>query len=85
MDLLKANSISMPTAKVLPQSLNPPICNALLRLLAASIVHSVTLNRSSYADSVLITAASLTSLMQQCQSLKALTLEDLKMGENPSS
>jgi hypothetical protein len=58
------------------------ICNVVLRLLAASVVRSLSITRRAYED-VFINAASLAYLMEQCQtSLKVLTLEDLKLDEN---
>jgi hypothetical protein len=51
------------------------ISDILLRLLAVS-VHSVILGKCYYSrDSALINAPTLAYLMEQCQSLKALTLE----------
>jgi hypothetical protein len=47
------------------------ICNVVVRLLAASVVHSVVLERD---DDASIINPTLTHLMQQCQSLKVLTL-----------
>jgi hypothetical protein len=58
------------------------ICNVVLRLLAASVVHSAILNQWSSLDGALIDAASLAYLMEQCQSLKVLTLVDLVLDEN---
>jgi hypothetical protein len=53
------------------------ICSAVLRLLAASVVHSVHLSNLSSGVYVSVSINSLTfaDLMQQCQSLKALTLD----------
>jgi hypothetical protein len=53
------------------------ICDVVLRLLAASVVHSVTLHNWNYRGGAWINAASLAYLMEQCQSLKALILENL--------
>jgi hypothetical protein len=50
------------------------ICDVVLRLLAASIVHSVTLCKWGSPAGALINAASLAYLMEQCQSLKVLEL-----------
>jgi hypothetical protein len=60
------------------------ICDVVLRLLAASVVHSVHLNRSYYrnAGAALINAPTLAYLMEQCQSLKSLVLENLEMDEH---
>jgi hypothetical protein len=64
------------------------ICQVVLRLLAASVIHSVILcNWRSCRDGALINAASLAYLMEQCQSLKGLTLgrlhsEQLALDEN---
>jgi hypothetical protein len=50
------------------------ICDVVFRLLAASVVHLVFLqNRGSYGYGALINAPTLAYLMEQCQSLKALT------------
>jgi hypothetical protein len=57
------------------------ICNVVLRLLAASVVRSVLIVRRTHED-VFINAANLAHLMEQCQSLKTLTLEDLQMDEH---
>jgi hypothetical protein len=57
------------------------IVDVVLCLLAASVVRSVSIIRRAYED-VFINATSLAYLMEQCQSLKALTLEDLKVNEN---
>jgi hypothetical protein len=53
------------------------ICDIVLRLMAESVVQSV---RLSYG--VLINAPALAYLMEQCQSLKVLTLKELKMDED---
>jgi hypothetical protein len=58
------------------------ICDVVLRLLAASVVHSVVLDNWSSRDGALINAPALACLMEQCQSLKALTLNRLEMDEN---
>jgi hypothetical protein len=58
------------------------ICNVVLRLLAASVVHSVILHKYGSRDGALIYAPTLAYLMEQCQSLKALTLNNLEMDEN---
>jgi hypothetical protein len=58
------------------------IVDVVLRLLAASVVHSVILNERTSRDGVLINAASLASLIEQCQSLKALTLLHLELDES---
>jgi hypothetical protein len=58
------------------------ICDVVVRLLAASVVHSVILEKWSSRDGVLINAPTLAYLMEQCQSLKALTLHNLKMDES---
>jgi hypothetical protein len=55
------------------------ICDVVVRLLAASVVHTVHLsNRSNLDDDIYINAPSLAYLMEQCQSLKSLTLGWLK-------
>jgi hypothetical protein len=54
------------------------ICDVILRLLAASVgVHSVKLNGTNCRDE-LINAPSLACLMEQCQSLKTLSLHNIK-------
>jgi hypothetical protein len=58
------------------------ICDVLLRLLAASVVHSVTLNNWYHRNAASINFASLAYLMEQCQSLKVLTLICLDMDED---
>jgi hypothetical protein len=58
------------------------VLDVVLRLLAASVVHSVILNQLRSADYEWIDSATLKYLMEQCQSLKALTLEKLALGEN---
>jgi hypothetical protein len=58
------------------------ICDVVLRLLAVSVVHSVTLKKWSYRDIACINAPSLAYLMEQCQSLKNLTLKKLDLGED---
>jgi hypothetical protein len=56
------------------------ICDIALRLLVVSIVHSV--KKWNYSDDALINAFTLAYLMEQCQSLKTLTLKDLEMDES---
>jgi hypothetical protein len=58
------------------------ICDVVVRLLAASVVYSVRLDNRRYYDGVLINAPVLAHLMEQCQSLKVLSLEDREMDEN---
>jgi hypothetical protein len=58
------------------------ICDVVLRLLAASAVHSVILRKRISRDGALINATSLAYLMEQCQSLKTLTLAQLVLDEN---
>jgi hypothetical protein len=59
------------------------ICNVVLRLLAVSAVHSVSLCKWMYRlDIALNFAATLANLMEQCQTLKTLTLVDINMDEN---
>jgi hypothetical protein len=54
------------------------ICDVVLRLLAASVVYSVIMQQ----DGALINSPTLAYLMEHCQSLKALTLDNLEMDEN---
>jgi hypothetical protein len=58
------------------------ICDIVLQLLAASVVHSVNIDAGLRPDGALITAPALAYLMEQCQSLKTLTLKNLEMDEN---
>jgi hypothetical protein len=61
------------------------INDIVLRLLSVSVVHAVDIDNSVVnwsADGELITAPTLAYFMEQCQSLKVLTLKDLKMDEN---
>jgi hypothetical protein len=57
-------------------------CDVVLRLLAASVVHSVTLDKRGSREVALINAASLAYLLEQCQSLNSLTLIDQTLDEN---
>jgi hypothetical protein len=57
------------------------IYDVVLRLLAASVVHSVILNNWRYTVA-LTNAPTLAYLMEQCQSLKALSLYDVEMDES---
>jgi hypothetical protein len=57
------------------------ICDGVVRLLAASVVHSVKLSNNGYHYRS-INAPSLAYLMEQCQSLKTLTLSHLALDEN---
>jgi hypothetical protein len=54
------------------------ICDVVLRLLAVSAVHSVTLRKWTSRDDTLINSPTLAYLMDQCQSLKVLKLQYLK-------
>jgi hypothetical protein len=56
-------------------------CDVVIRLLAASVVHSVTLDQWG-SHTALIDAASLAYLMERCQSLKALTLHASPLDAN---
>jgi hypothetical protein len=58
------------------------ICDVLLRLVAASTVYSVALNKLRPSDSESINAPTLSYLIEQCPSLKALTLEHLEIDKN---
>jgi hypothetical protein len=58
------------------------ICDVVLRLLAVSVVQSVHLTNWSSLHSTFINAPTLGYMMEQCQSLKLLTLERLKMDED---
>jgi hypothetical protein len=60
------------------------ICDVVLRLLAASVVHSVILYKYKPSNrcGACIDAPALAYLMEHCPSLKVLTLENLEMNEN---
>jgi hypothetical protein len=58
------------------------LCDVVVRLLALGVVESVCLNNSNYLDGAFINAPTLAYLMEQCQSLKVLTLKELKMDED---
>jgi hypothetical protein len=59
------------------------ICDVVLRLLAASVVHSVFLRKKGSRGSCgLINALSMAYLMEHCQSLQLLVLKDLELDEN---
>jgi hypothetical protein len=58
------------------------ICDVVLRLLAASVVHSVMLHEYASLDGELINAPTLAYLMDRCQSLKALKLEGMPLQED---
>jgi hypothetical protein len=59
------------------------ICDVILRLLAASVVHSVILHDwNDHDGDADIDAPALEYLMEQCKSLKVLTLRNLEMDEN---
>jgi hypothetical protein len=58
------------------------ICDVLLRLLAASVVHSVHLYQDCFREYAVINAPTLAYLMEQCQSLKSLSLYDLPLDEH---
>jgi hypothetical protein len=58
------------------------ICDVVVRLLAVSVVHSLRLTIWSSHEGAFMNAPTLAYLMEQCQSLKYLILENLKMDEN---
>jgi hypothetical protein len=58
------------------------ICDIVVRLLAVSVVHSVKLFKQISGDVPLIHAPTLVYLMEQCQSLKSLSLKNQKMDED---
>jgi hypothetical protein len=58
------------------------ICDVVLRLLAVSVVHSVSLNNFEYLDDVLINVPTLAHLLEQCRSLKALSFDNIALNEN---
>jgi hypothetical protein len=57
------------------------ICNVILRLLAVSEVHRVHIHRW-FSPDLFINAPTLAYLMEQCQSLKLLTLKNQEMDED---
>jgi hypothetical protein len=57
-------------------------CDVIARLLAASAVQSVILNGDAFINAPLINAPTLAHLMEQCQSLKVLSLMNFEMDEN---
>jgi hypothetical protein len=58
------------------------ICDVVLRLLGASAVHSVIIQKVSGPRDMSISAPSLAYLMEQCQSLKLLSFISLEMDED---
>jgi hypothetical protein len=58
------------------------ICDLVLGLLAASVVHSLILGTESLLDRALINAPTLAYLMKQCQSLKALRLKGIALDKD---
>jgi hypothetical protein len=58
------------------------ICDVVLRLLAASVVHSVSIHKVESCDAASITTATLAYLMEQCQGLKVLSFVDLEIDED---
>jgi hypothetical protein len=59
------------------------ICDVVLRLLARSVLHSVILHSwATLSSGILINAPTLANLMEQCPSLKLLSLKDLEMDAN---
>jgi hypothetical protein len=58
------------------------ICDVILRLLAASIVHSLIFQKSRSLEEPSICAITLAYLLERCQSLKVLSLTDLVLDEN---
>jgi hypothetical protein len=57
------------------------VCDVVLKLLAVSAVRSVSLHKSRYED-VSINASTLACLIEQCHSLKLLSLNDFDMDED---
>jgi hypothetical protein len=60
------------------------ICDVILRLLAVSVVHSLLMSTYDWnaPGGAVINATTLAYLMEQCQSLKVLSLANLEMDEN---
>jgi hypothetical protein len=66
-----AASISIPTKQWSPWLTLPSICgdfDIVLRLMAASVVYSVILNRLSRMNDILISALTLAYMMEHCRS-----------------
>jgi hypothetical protein len=60
------------------------ICDVVVRMLAVGAVHRVILRNRSYHDIASISAPVLAYLMEQCQSLKVLRLEQIDLDEDHS-
>jgi hypothetical protein len=60
------------------------IVDVVVRLLAVRIVQVVRLTDANYLEGLSISAPTLAYLMEQCQSLKVLTLRELEMDEDHS-
>jgi hypothetical protein len=59
------------------------ICDVVLRLLSASVVYSVKLNKGNrHHDAELMNSPPLAYLMERCQSLTYLSLNDIELDEN---
>ena len=58
------------------------ICDVVLRLLAVSVVHSVLIDEWTCPDNALINAPALAYFIEQCQSLRLLSVQNLGMDEN---
>jgi hypothetical protein len=58
------------------------ICDVVLRLLAVSVVDSLRLTGQTHIPHLCINTPNLAYLMEQCQSLKVLTLEFLEIDED---
>jgi hypothetical protein len=58
------------------------ICDVILRLLAASVVHSIFLRTWRSEDHRTASLPALAYLMEQCQSLKVLKLSDIALDAN---
>jgi hypothetical protein len=78
---LKAGGKVMWVLALSPEHLSE-ICDILLRILAASVVHSVLLDNWDSRNGLLINASTVAHLMEHCQSLKVLSLDSLQMDEN---
>jgi hypothetical protein len=76
--LLKADGKELCVLALSPEHLSE-ICDILLRILAASVVHSVLLDKWNSLQGLLINPPTLAYLMERCQSLKALALFDQEM------
>jgi hypothetical protein len=79
--LFKIDGKALYVLALSPEALSE-ICDVVLRILAASVVHAVHLDNFCSYHRLLINAPTLAHLLEQCKSLKALVFEDLEIDEN---